>query len=313
MRLIHMLRVTALALVISASPPANAVTLWTGPNTNFIQFLPSPYDQITPGVALDRGDNLPLYNSVTETGPNGVTSPDDTLWAFGSISNYSTLSYQTFASFRNGDLAAVILDQPMVLQLINEQIYISIEFTAWGQQGVGGFAYTRSTAPASLAPTVTITNPVGGAVFAAPANINLSANASVSGGTVTNVSFFGNTNSLGSATNAPFTVTASNLTAGSYALTAVATAAGVSTTSAVVNVTVVAPVAVSLSSPRAAGGMFSFNYAANPGLTYVVQNSSNLLTWLPMTTNVAATNPVPFTNVVSNGAWFYRVGRLPNP
>ena len=88
-------------------------------------------------------------------------------------------------------------------------------------------------------PTVNITNPTNYAVFASPATVNLAANASVMVGTVTNVQFFANGTLRGADTTAPFNLTAGNLTVGAYALTAVATAAGISATSSVVNVSVV--------------------------------------------------------------------------
>jgi plastocyanin len=163
-------------------------------------------------------------------------------------------------------------------------------------------------------PTVSITNPVGGAVFSAPANLTLGATAAVSSGTVTNVAFFAGTTLLGSATASPFGITASNLAANAYGLTAVATAAGVSATSAVVNITVVSPVAVSNSLPGIAGGQFSFDYTANPGLTYVVESSSNLFNWAPIATNVASNSPVIFTDSSGLGTQrFYQVVRQPNP
>lgn len=259
-----------------------------------------------------------------------------------------------------------------------------------------------------VAPTlaVTITNPVGGAVFAAPANVSIAVSNSVSGGTVTNVQFFTNNVSLGSVTNAPFSLTASNLTAGAYAFTAVATAAGISATSAVVNITVDAPPVITITNP-ASGAVFSapanltikasasdsdgtvtnvqfligavvltnattspyvattnnvgtnsymlsaiafdnkgvkstnslsisvvtpvtvamtnsvtvastnfqFSYAANVGLSYVIQFSTNLAAnWISLVTNVAASNPVVFVDThATNGSGYYRVGRLPNP
>ena len=164
------------------------------------------------------------------------------------------------------------------------------------------------------APTVSITNPANGAVFAAPASVNITADASVSGGTVTNVAFFANAAPLGSVTVAPFNLSSSPLAAGSYSLAAVATASGLSSTSAVVNVTVVNPVAVSLAGANVNGGQFAFNYTADPGLAYVVQSSSNLLDWVSLATNVASSSPVPFSDSFdSTGIKFYRVGRLPNP
>ncbi len=163
-------------------------------------------------------------------------------------------------------------------------------------------------------PAVTITNPVSGAVFAAPANLKLGASASVSGGTVTNVQFFANGVSQGSVTVAPFALTSGALAASAYALTAVATASGISTTSAVVNVSVVTPVSVNLSGAIEANGQFSFNYTADAGLPYILQSSTNLMNWVSLVTNVASGSLVQFTNPVNpTGVDFYRVGRLPNP
>ena len=163
-------------------------------------------------------------------------------------------------------------------------------------------------------PTVSLTNPISGAVFAAPANFKLGASATPGSGPVTNVQFFANkTTLLGSVTVAPFTAPCSNLTAGAYTLTAVATAAGISATSGPVNVSVVNPAPLNLSAAAVGGGVFSFSYSATPGLAYVVQSSSNLVNWLPLTTNTAAGSPVPFSNPATNGAQFYRIGLLPTP
>jgi len=203
-----------------------------------------------------------------------------------------------------------------VVHLTNEDIYLSLTLTGWGGAGGSGdksFSYTRST-PAPPTPTISITNPAGGAVFAAPANVTIAANAAVSSGTVTNVQFFTNGVALGSVLTAPFSLTANNLAAGAYALKAAATAAGISATSTVVNVSVVNPVVVSLSGAAVNSDQFSFNYTANAGLTYVIQSSSNLMNWASLATNVASGNPMPFSGPFdSTGAKFYRVGRLPNP
>lgn len=138
--------------------------------------------------------------------------------------------------------------------------------------------------------------------------------ATASGGTVTNVQFFANTNSPGSAATAPFSVTGSFPAPGAYALTAVATAAGVSVTSPVVNITVVAPLPVTLTAPSASAGLFAFSYTANPGLSYVVESSTNLVNWAPVATNTASSTLVPFSETLALGPpRYYRVGRLPNP
>ncbi len=93
-------------------------------------------------------------------------------------------------------------------------------------------------ASANQPPTVSITSPANGASFTAPAVVPISANASDSDGSVTNVAFFDGTGLLGQTNQTPYTVTAT-LAAGVHPLTAVATDnLGLSATSAVVSVIV---------------------------------------------------------------------------
>jgi hypothetical protein len=88
-------------------------------------------------------------------------------------------------------------------------------------------------------PTVSIASPANGATFAAPATISIAANASDSDGTVARVDFYANSTLLGSSTGAPFGITWSNVAAGTYSLTAVATDnSGATTTSSAVSITV---------------------------------------------------------------------------
>jgi hypothetical protein len=306
-------RLALLACVAATMFSAQAApTLWTGPNTNYTQSAAHPEDVLIPGaVSLSRNFSHWLFNTNTDHFGASTGTPSDTEWAFGALTNFASLSYKTFDLYRNGDLSAVLVavpPKPMVVHLINENIYLSLTFTAWPSGG-GFFAYTRST-PALVAPSpvVTVTNPASGATFAAPANIAIAA-----GATVTNVAFFGNGSLLGSRQTAPFNITASNVNAGSFALKSVATAGGISTTSSVVNISVVTPVVTSLSAAAAVNNQFSFGYSANQGLRYVVESSSNLFDWTPLFTNVATGNPSFFTNGISESANFYRVGRLPNP
>jgi Bacterial Ig domain len=308
-----------LGLAMVMASLAHATTFWTGPNINFVKLPATPSDTVLAGkVVLTRGNNEVLYNTAAGEVSAGTQSPKGTMWAFGDFTNHTP--FQTMFSMRNGDLGARLLGTNLVMWITNDDIFVSVKFTVWGEHGIpnptngviGCFAYTRSTPPA-VAPTVVITNPAPNTVFAAPANVKLGASASVSGGTVTNVSFFNSATLLGSVQSSPFNVTVSNQPAGSYALTAVATAAGVSATSSAVNITVVTPVAVNLASPQITGGSFSFNYSANVGLRYVVERSSDLFNWTKILTNVAVGNPASFSEGVSNPGRFYRVGRLPNP
>jgi hypothetical protein len=83
------------------------------------------------------------------------------------------------------------------------------------------------------APTNSATN------FTAAASVTVSADADAAYNSISFVRFYANGSLLGSATNLPYTVTATGIGAGNYALTAVATdGSGLSTTSAPVNITV---------------------------------------------------------------------------
>lgn len=88
-------------------------------------------------------------------------------------------------------------------------------------------------------PIVSLTAPATGLLVGAPANFTLTAAASDSDGSVTNVAFLANGTKLADDATAPYSFAWNNVPAGSYSLAAVATDnSGSSTTSAVVNVTV---------------------------------------------------------------------------
>ncbi len=99
-------------------------------------------------------------------------------------------------------------------------------------------------------PSVSISSPANGATFPAPATITVTANASDTDGLVAQVDFYAGNTLLGTATTAPFSVTWSNVTAGSYPLTAAATDnLGATTASAAVNITVNPPPPATPSAP----------------------------------------------------------------
>lgn len=315
-------RLNCIALFVMwfAAAQSQAATIWTGPNVTWTKSGATPKDIIVPGkVELTRGSRDVLYNTAAGEGGPGATSPKDCLFAFGALANATSLSYASMESLRNGNLAGRIVNKDMVVHLVNEDIYFSIRFSTWGSFGAGTVSYTRSSAPAAPpTPTVTLTSPAANAVFAAPATVTFSATASVSSGTVTNVKFFAGTTQLASVNASPFTASGSLAAGGTYSITAVATAAGISATSAPVSISVVAPVDITLTSPAAVGSNFSLNYTANPGLRYVVQSTASLtppVTWTPIITNTANANPSSFLESFSTAtaARFYRVGRLPNP
>lgn len=165
-------------------------------------------------------------------------------------------------------------------------------------------------------PSVTITNPASGAVFTAPANVTVQASASDSDGTVTNVQFLIGSTVLTNKVTAPFSAVTNNLAAGNYTLSAIASDNnGVKSTNAVA-ISVVTPLPLAINAPQLSSASFQFSFAANIGLSYVVQWSTNLTSpnWIPIFISTAASNPVVFVdNHATNSPGFYCVGRLPNP
>ncbi len=109
--------------------------------------------------------------------------------------------------------------------------YISTFKSFSGSSGGGG---------GSQSPSVSITSPTNGATFTAPASITISASASTPSGTsITQVQFFQGSTSLGTDNTSPYSVTWSNVAAGTYSLTAkVTNSASLSTTSSAVSITV---------------------------------------------------------------------------
>lgn len=159
----------------------------------------------------------------------------------------------------------------------------------------------------NLQPTGRITSPADGSVFATNAMITFSAEASDRYGAVKSVRFVRGISpltSLGVVTNAPYTLTTNNATVGTFAYAILMTDdSNLTSTSAPVNISFVAPVDIQLLSPAASSNGFTFDYTANPGLTYVVEGAAadgSPVPFVPISTNVANTNRVAFTDPSSS-------------
>ena len=152
-------------------------------------------------------------------------------------------------------------------------------------------------------PAVSITAPAANAVFNSPATVTVTASANDTDGTITQVQFFANGNSIGTATGAPFSVSWSGMAAGTYNLTAAATDnSGAITISAAVPVIVNTPPTVSLTSPAAGA---TYNAPATIVLTANAADSDGTVTQVQFFDGVTAVGTVtsaPFTLTLSNVA-----------
>jgi hypothetical protein len=128
------------------------------------------------------------------------------------------------------------------------------------------------SAPANVPPTVTLTAPVNGATYTAPATISLAATASDPDGTVSKVDFYNGATLLGTASTAPYSYSWTGVVAGTYILTAKATDnAGATTTSTAATVTISAAVVRTNVALTSNGGVATASSAG----TYVAANVNN--------------------------------------
>lgn len=105
---------------------------------------------------------------------------------------------------------------------INAGINVGLPFSGTAPD-IGAFETVSNVVQANQSPVVSISSPVKSASFLSPASITITAAASDPDGTISKVEFFNGTTKLGEKTTVPFSYTWSNVTEGTFSLTAVAT------------------------------------------------------------------------------------------
>ena len=160
-------RFTPAVVVWLVAATSSASTIWNGPAISFTKValadpnLAENQDRITDKVWLTRGNTQGIYNAKTEAVFDkppiilNSISPAGTEWAFGTTDDIESLSFDTWIR-TVGQSPPSSVGQPMVLHLVEDDIFLDLTFTAWGtSRGAGGsFSYRRSTAvipePSSL-------------------------------------------------------------------------------------------------------------------------------------------------------------------
>jgi hypothetical protein len=127
-----------------------------------------------------------------------------------------------------------------------------------------------------VSPTVSITAPANNAVFAAPATITITATATDSDGTISKVDFYNGVKFLGSSTTSPYSYNWTNVPAGIYSITAIATDNNnVSTTSSAITVIVDTPPTVSITAPA---NNATYTAPANVTITATASDADGTIT-----------------------------------
>jgi hypothetical protein len=172
---------------------------------------------------------------------NGTTTSGS--WGYGRAPHVLLLQRQgnTIVSYGSADGSTWRYLGTMVISL-PETIYVGLATTSHRTttRTAGVFSNVMlDGATTNQPPTVQITAPASAASFTAPATINITASASDPDGTVSKVEFYRGTTLIATDTTSPFSTSVNVTSAGTLALSAVATDnAGATGRSATVNVTV---------------------------------------------------------------------------
>ncbi|MEK7678105.1 MAG: PQQ-binding-like beta-propeller repeat protein, partial [Verrucomicrobiota bacterium] len=252
---------------------------WTWDGTNWLQKAPamSPAARIYHAMAFDRlRQRVVMAGGGTTGNLNDTWEWDGANWEQKVASNYPTNHLRAAMAYSEG-LGSCVLFGAFLPSLYNDawlwdganwrllnppfspagrwahnliEDRLNNRLIAFGgsYSDTGFYNDTWALVP-GFAPTVTLTNPLPGATFTAPASITLQASASDSDGTVVNVDFYyalssqpSTLNLIGEDTTSPFAIAWSNVIAGTYLLTAKATDNdGATTTSSAVNISVHTP------------------------------------------------------------------------
>ena len=100
-------------------------------------------DSITANVIITRGnDGGQVFNIAQEKASDKYKSPIGTEWAIGTLDQIDSL---TFESFRSAVKPQFVVGRKLVMHLIDDDIYISVEFKSWSSGKKGGFSYDRTS------------------------------------------------------------------------------------------------------------------------------------------------------------------------
>jgi hypothetical protein len=105
---------------------------------------PANQDCITEDVCITRADQQGIFNAHTEN-YFSWGSPEDTEWAYGYTADLEPDDYQYWVNAVYGSPPDMV-NNPISLHLISDDIYFDVLFQSWTSGGNGGgFSYTRTS------------------------------------------------------------------------------------------------------------------------------------------------------------------------
>ena len=142
-------------IIISCSKEKNTPNdtsssiVWDGPVIYFEKEEEADFldkinqDSITENIKITRGnDGGQIFNIAKENRSDKYKSPIGTEWAIGTLDQIDSL---IFESFRIAVKPQYVVGKKLIMHLIEDDIYLSVEFKSWSKGKKGGFSYNRSS------------------------------------------------------------------------------------------------------------------------------------------------------------------------
>jgi len=120
-----------------------------GVYTTALNYQASVFDEIDTGLTLARDANQGIYNVEAETEYDNSTylSPLGTEWnadGWGDLTDLATRTYTTWRQALNNAVGNYIVASELVMHDTINDKYYKFDFTAWGGNNNGSYAYTRT-------------------------------------------------------------------------------------------------------------------------------------------------------------------------
>jgi sulfur relay (sulfurtransferase) complex TusBCD TusD component (DsrE family) len=157
----------------------------------------------------------PTLTSIAVTPANPTISAGATqqFTAIGTYSDGSTMNVTSQATWTSSNTAVVTINATGLATAVSAG-------TTTLSAALNGLAGNSTPTVTVNPPTIALTSPLNGSNFTAPATINLAASISANGHSITKVQFYNGATLLGEDTSAPYNWSWTNVSAGSYSLSA---------------------------------------------------------------------------------------------
>ncbi len=213
-------------MVVDAGPRGNHGTFVNNP----IRVIGYPFDVTSDtGTAPGPSGFILTTTVVPSTAGSVLVSPPGMVYATGTAVTLTAVPINTATVFVGwtGDVPTGVSSTTNPLTVIMDR------------HRTLNAHFRYEAPPPNQPPTVTMTSPVNGSTYTAPATLNLAATATDPDGTIANVRFYRGTTLLATDTASPYEYTWADVSSGTYQLRAVAQDnQGATSTSTVVTVTV---------------------------------------------------------------------------